>query len=34
MDFAVARLGHPAQMLAAVLYIISREKDPVYPSPF
>jgi hypothetical protein len=34
MDFAFARLGHPAQMLAAVLYIISREKDPVYPSPF
>ena len=34
MDFAFARLGHPAQILAAVLYIISREKDPVYPSPF
>lgn len=34
MDFAFARLGHPAQILAALLYIISREKDPVYPSPF
>ncbi len=34
MDFAFARLGHPAQILAAVLYVISREKDPVYPSPF
>jgi len=34
MDFAFARLGHPAQMLSALLYIISREKDPVYPSPF
>lgn len=34
MDFAFARLGQPAQVLAAVLYIISREKDPVYPSPF
>ncbi|MDD2804936.1 MAG: hypothetical protein PHV33_05235 [Elusimicrobiales bacterium] len=34
MDFAFARLGHPAQVLAAVLYVISREKDPVYPSPF
>jgi hypothetical protein len=34
MDFAFARLGHPAQILAAMLYIISREKDPVYPSLF
>jgi len=34
MDFAFARLGHPAQILAAVLYVISREKDPIYPSPF
>jgi len=34
MDFAFARMGHPAQILAAVLYIISREKDPIYPSPF
>ncbi len=34
MDFAFARLGHPAQILAAVLYIVSREKDPPYPSPF
>lgn len=34
MDFAFARLGHPAQILAAVLYIVTREKDPVYPSPF
>ncbi|PKM97526.1 MAG: hypothetical protein CVU79_07765 [Elusimicrobia bacterium HGW-Elusimicrobia-3] len=34
MDFAFARLGHPAHILAAVLYVISREKDPGYPSPF
>ena len=34
MDYAFARLGHPAQILAAVLYVISREKDPIYPSPF
>lgn len=34
MDFAFARLGHPAQIMAAVLYVISREKDPIYPSPF
>lgn len=34
MDFAFARLGHPAHILAAVLYVISKEKDPGYPSPF
>lgn len=34
MDFAFARLSHPAQILAAVLYVVSREKDPPYPSPF
>jgi hypothetical protein len=34
LDFAFARLGQPAQILAAVLYVISREKDPIYPSPF
>ncbi|OGR40680.1 MAG: hypothetical protein A2X35_09530 [Elusimicrobia bacterium GWA2_61_42] len=34
MDFSFARLGHPAQILAAVLYVVSRENDPVYPSPF
>ncbi|HAN05753.1 MAG: hypothetical protein A2X29_09135 [Elusimicrobia bacterium GWA2_64_40] len=34
MDYAFARLGHPAHILAAVLYVISREKDPGYPSPF
>jgi hypothetical protein len=34
MDFAFARLGHPAHILAAVLYVFSKEKDPVYPSPF
>ncbi|OGR69511.1 MAG: hypothetical protein A2179_02855 [Elusimicrobia bacterium GWC2_63_65] len=32
MDYAFARLGHPAQILAAVLYIASRERDTVYPS--
>lgn len=34
MDYAFARLGHPAHILAAVLYVISKEKDPGYPSPF
>ncbi len=34
MDYAFARLGHPAHILAAVLYVISGEKDPIYPSPF
>ncbi len=34
MDYSFARLGHPAQILAAVLYIISKEKAPIYPSPF
>lgn len=32
MDYAFARLGHPAQILAAVLYVISRERDTAYPS--
>ncbi|PIU19709.1 MAG: hypothetical protein COT18_06140 [Elusimicrobia bacterium CG08_land_8_20_14_0_20_59_10] len=34
MDFDFARLAHPAQILISLLYLISREKDPVYPSPF
>lgn len=34
MDYAFARMGHPAQILSAVLYTISKEKDPIYPSPF
>jgi hypothetical protein len=34
MDFDFARLAHPAHILSCVLYIISSEKDPVYPSPF
>ncbi len=34
MDYAFARMGHPAQILAAVLYITSKEKDAIYPSPF
>lgn len=34
MDYAFARMGHPAQILAAVLYITSKEKDVIYPSPF
>ncbi|MBU2575149.1 MAG: hypothetical protein KKH28_13840 [Elusimicrobia bacterium] len=34
LDFSFARLANPAQMLACVLYIISKEKDPIYPSPF
>lgn len=32
VDYAFARLGHPAQILAAVLYVISTERDTVYPS--
>ncbi len=32
MDYAFARLGHPAQVLAAVLYIVSTERDTAYPS--
>jgi hypothetical protein len=31
LDFDFARMAHPAQILAIVLYIISTEKDPVYP---
>ncbi|MFA6434931.1 MAG: hypothetical protein WCW52_09570 [Elusimicrobiales bacterium] len=34
LDFSFARLAHPAQILASVLYIISRENDPFYPWPF
>ncbi|MDO8803806.1 MAG: hypothetical protein Q7R35_05210 [Elusimicrobiota bacterium] len=34
LDYAFSRLGHPAQILAAVLYVTSMEKDPIYPSPF
>lgn len=34
LDFAFARLANPAQMLAGVLFIISKDKDPFYPSPF
>lgn len=34
LDFAFARLANAAQILASVLYIISKEKDPLYPSPF
>ena len=34
MDYAFARMGHPAQILSAVLYITSKEKDTIYPSPF
>lgn len=34
LDFDFARLAHPAQILVSVLYLISKENDPVYPSPF
>jgi hypothetical protein len=34
MDYSFARLGHPAHILSAVLYVISKEADPIYPSPF
>ncbi|HBB67924.1 MAG: hypothetical protein A2X28_04095 [Elusimicrobia bacterium GWA2_56_46] len=33
LDFDFARLAPPAQMLACILYIISRENDPAYPWP-
>jgi hypothetical protein len=32
MDFAFARIAHPAQMLAAILFVISYEKDSWYPT--
>jgi len=31
LDFAFARLAHPAQILALALYIMSTEKEPLYP---
>jgi len=34
MDFSFARLARPVDILACVLYIVSRERDPAYPSPF
>jgi len=34
LNFDFARLAHPAQILASVLYVISKESDPFYPSPF
>jgi hypothetical protein len=34
LDFDFAGLAQPAQMLVSVLYIISKEKDPIYPSLF
>ena len=34
MDFAFARIAHPAQMLAAILYVMSYEKDSWYPTIF
>jgi hypothetical protein len=34
LDFDYGRLSHPAQIMTALLYVISREKDPAYPSPF
>lgn len=34
LDYDYARLAPPAQILAALLYVISMEKDPVYPSLF
>lgn len=34
MDFAFARIAHPAQMLAAILFVISYEKDSWYPTIF
>ncbi|MEI7481575.1 MAG: hypothetical protein WCK75_04415 [Elusimicrobiota bacterium] len=34
LNFDFARLAHPAQILASILYIVSKENDPFYPSPF
>jgi hypothetical protein len=34
LDFDFARLAHPAQILSCILYIVSKEYDPVYPSAF
>ncbi|MCK5357421.1 MAG: hypothetical protein KAJ48_03405 [Elusimicrobiales bacterium] len=33
-DYAFSRLAHPAQILMSVLYILSKERDPSYPSIF
>lgn len=34
MDFAFARIAHPAQMLVAILFVSSYEKDSWYPTIF
>ncbi|MBI4656206.1 MAG: hypothetical protein HY746_05600 [Elusimicrobia bacterium] len=34
LEFNYARLAHPAQILMSILYILSKERDPAYPSPF
>ncbi len=34
LDYAFSRLAHPAQILGAALYILSKERDPSYPSIF
>ncbi len=33
-DYAFSRLAHPAQILMSVLYILSKERAPSYPSIF
>ncbi|MEA3306321.1 MAG: hypothetical protein U9Q34_00875, partial [Elusimicrobiota bacterium] len=33
-DYAFSRLSHPAHILMSVLYILSKERDPSYPSVF
>lgn len=34
LDFAFARIAHPAQMLAVILFVVSYEKDSWYPTIF
>jgi hypothetical protein len=34
LEYNYARLAHSAQILMSILYIESKEKDPIYPSPF
>jgi hypothetical protein len=33
-DYAFSRLAHPAHILVSLLYILSKERDPSYPSIF
>ncbi len=33
-DYAFSRMSHPAHILISLLYILSKERDPSYPSIF